>query len=97
MVEILPEKLIDFIEAKCGSLATTPDFFDVIGQVCELTQNQVQSVTGLSNFFLFFSQIPDTKSTDPTLLSSFQVSWFDEATAEEEIKIARAARHGLLI
>ncbi|TRY76868.1 hypothetical protein TCAL_03830 [Tigriopus californicus] len=33
MIEILPEKLINYIEERCGSLATTPDFFDVIGQV----------------------------------------------------------------
>merc|ERR1712029_1183950 len=33
MIEILPEKLMKFIETKCGSLASTPDFFDVIGQV----------------------------------------------------------------
>jgi len=33
MIEILPQKLMTFIEAKCGSLASTPDFFDVIGQV----------------------------------------------------------------
>ena len=33
MIEILPEKLLKHIEAKCGNLATTPDFFDVIGQV----------------------------------------------------------------
>ena len=33
MIEILPEKLMGFIEKKCGSLASTPDFFDVIGQV----------------------------------------------------------------
>lgn len=33
MIEILPQKLISYIETKCGSLATTPDFFDVIGQV----------------------------------------------------------------
>merc|ERR1712156_367539 len=33
MIEILPDKLIKYIEAKCGSLASTPDFFDVIGQV----------------------------------------------------------------
>merc|ERR1711879_252735 len=29
----LPPKLMTHIEAKCGSLASTPDFFDVIGQV----------------------------------------------------------------
>merc|ERR1711994_501026 len=28
-----PPKLMTHIEAKCGSLASTPDFFDVIGQV----------------------------------------------------------------
>lgn len=33
MIEILPEKLMKHIENKCGSLASTPDFFDVIGQV----------------------------------------------------------------
>jgi len=33
MIEILPENLASFIEKKCGSLAGTPDFFDVIGQV----------------------------------------------------------------
>ena len=33
MIEILPDRLSKHIEAKCGSLATTPDFFDVIGQV----------------------------------------------------------------
>merc|ERR1719210_806925 len=33
MIEILPQKLMGFIEKKCGSLASTPDFFDVIGQV----------------------------------------------------------------
>ena len=33
MIEILPEKLMSYIESKCGSLASTPDFFDVIGQV----------------------------------------------------------------
>jgi len=33
MIEILPENLAAHIEKKCGSLATTPDFFDVIGQV----------------------------------------------------------------
>ena len=33
MIEILPEVLIKHIEAKCGSIASTPDFFDVIGQV----------------------------------------------------------------
>jgi len=33
MIEILPEKLAKYVEAKCGSLATTPDFFDVIGQM----------------------------------------------------------------
>jgi len=33
MIEILPEKLMKYIETKCGSLASTPDFFDVIGQV----------------------------------------------------------------
>jgi len=33
MIEILPEKLASYVEAKCGSLATTPDFFDVIGQM----------------------------------------------------------------
>merc|ERR1712079_285691 len=33
MIEILPGNLADYIEKKCGSLAGTPDFFDVIGQV----------------------------------------------------------------
>lgn len=33
MIEILPENLCKHIEDKCGSLASTPDFFDVIGQV----------------------------------------------------------------
>ena len=33
MVEILPERLMGYVEKKCGSLASTPDFFDVIGQV----------------------------------------------------------------
>merc|ERR1719178_62119 len=33
MIEILPEKLITFIESKLGSIESTPDFFDVIGQV----------------------------------------------------------------
>jgi len=33
MIEILPDNLSKHIEAKCGSLASTPDFFDVIGQV----------------------------------------------------------------
>lgn len=33
MIEILPESLMSYIEERCGSLATTPDFFDVIGQV----------------------------------------------------------------
>ena len=33
MIEILPEYLCKYIEEKCGSLASTPDFFDVIGQV----------------------------------------------------------------
>jgi len=33
MIEILPENLCKYIEEKCGSLASTPDFFDVIGQV----------------------------------------------------------------
>merc|ERR1712008_427645 len=33
MIEILPEKLLKYIETKCGSLASTPAFFDVIGQV----------------------------------------------------------------
>jgi hypothetical protein len=33
MIEILPQKLMAHIESKCGSLASTPDFFDVIGQV----------------------------------------------------------------
>merc|ERR1712098_619145 len=33
MIEILPERLLKHIETKCGSLANTPDFFDVIGQV----------------------------------------------------------------
>lgn len=33
MIEILPENLAAHVEKKCGSLATTPDFFDVIGQV----------------------------------------------------------------
>merc|ERR1712126_456657 len=33
MIEILPENLASYVEKKCGSLAGTPDFFDVIGQV----------------------------------------------------------------
>lgn len=33
MIEILPPNLAAHIEKKCGSLAGTPDFFDVIGQV----------------------------------------------------------------
>jgi len=33
MIEILPSNLASFVEKKCGSLAGTPDFFDVIGQV----------------------------------------------------------------
>jgi len=33
MIEILPDNLSSYIESKCGSLASTPDFFDVIGQV----------------------------------------------------------------
>jgi len=33
MIEILPDNLAAHIEKKCGSLAGTPDFFDVIGQV----------------------------------------------------------------
>jgi len=33
MIEILPDNLAAFVEKKCGSLAGTPDFFDVIGQV----------------------------------------------------------------
>merc|ERR1712107_605476 len=32
MIEILPANLASFVEKKCGSLAGTPDFFDVIGQ-----------------------------------------------------------------
>merc|ERR1719481_882450 len=33
MIEILPSFLVSHVEKKCGSLAGTPDFFDVIGQV----------------------------------------------------------------
>ena len=33
MIEILPDRLIQFIESKLGSIESTPDFFDVIGQV----------------------------------------------------------------
>jgi len=33
MIEILPPNLAAHVEKKCGSLAGTPDFFDVIGQV----------------------------------------------------------------
>merc|ERR1712186_18378 len=33
MIEILPENLANHVDKKCGSLAGTPDFFDVIGQV----------------------------------------------------------------
>ena len=33
MIEILPDRLIKFIESKLGSIESTPDFFDVIGQV----------------------------------------------------------------
>merc|ERR1719461_744031 len=33
MIEILPENLAAYVEKKCGALAGTPDFFDVIGQV----------------------------------------------------------------
>merc|ERR1739845_300661 len=33
MIEILPDNLAAHIEKKCGALAGTPDFFDVIGQV----------------------------------------------------------------
>jgi len=33
MIEILPTNLANHVEKKCGSLAGTPDFFDVIGQV----------------------------------------------------------------
>merc|ERR1712107_576043 len=33
MIEILPANLATFVEKKCGSLAGTPDFFVVIGQV----------------------------------------------------------------
>lgn len=33
MIEILPPTLAEYVEKKCGSLAGTPDFFDVIGQV----------------------------------------------------------------
>jgi len=33
MIEILPPFLVSHVEKKCGSLAGTPDFFDVIGQV----------------------------------------------------------------
>merc|ERR1719320_192169 len=33
MIEILPDNLANHVEKKCGSLAGTPDFFDVIGQV----------------------------------------------------------------
>merc|ERR1712168_438977 len=33
MIEILPENLAAHVEKKCGALAGTPDFFDVIGQV----------------------------------------------------------------
>merc|ERR1712051_613745 len=33
MIEILPPTLESYIEKKCGALAGTPDFFDVIGQV----------------------------------------------------------------
>jgi len=33
MIEILPENLAAHVEKQCGSLAGTPDFFDVIGQV----------------------------------------------------------------
>lgn len=40
MIEILPEKLMKHIEAKCGNLASTPDFFDVIGQVSWYNEEQ---------------------------------------------------------
>merc|ERR1711981_541255 len=33
MIEILPDNLAAHVEEKCGALAGTPDFFDVIGQV----------------------------------------------------------------
>merc|ERR1711972_1135367 len=33
MIEILPDNLSSHVEKKCGALAGTPDFFDVIGQV----------------------------------------------------------------
>merc|ERR1711970_1378277 len=33
MIEILPDNLAAHVEKKCGALAGTPDFFDVIGQV----------------------------------------------------------------
>ncbi len=47
MIEILPDKLIQHIEAKIGSIATTPDFFDVIGQV----------ILSTSHIFLFLNEI----------------------------------------
>eukprot|EP00096_Caligus_rogercresseyi_P006394 TRINITY_DN227_c0_g1_i1.p1 TRINITY_DN227_c0_g1~~TRINITY_DN227_c0_g1_i1.p1 ORF type:complete len:495 (+),score=211.05 TRINITY_DN227_c0_g1_i1:176-1660(+) len=33
MIEILPANLSAYVESKCGNLASTPDFYDVIGQV----------------------------------------------------------------
>ncbi len=33
MVEILPDRLMKYIEEKLGNVTATPDFFDVIGQV----------------------------------------------------------------
>ena len=54
MIEILPQKLMTFIEAKCGSLASTPDFFDVIGQVSWYEEESAAKwILHISCFLLF--------------------------------------------
>ena len=58
MIEILPDKLIQHIEAKIGSIATTPDFFDVIGQVrlstCHIFLNEILGETVNYHRFKFY-------------------------------------------
>ena len=33
MIDVLPPKLIEYLEAKFGDLSKVPDFYDMVGQL----------------------------------------------------------------
>ena len=84
MIEILPDRLIKFIESKLGSIESTPDFFDVIGQVINNYHTRRNKSMGITELGVYSDVETSWVYIINIVMDNSQVSWFDDGTTPPE-------------